>query len=749
MYTRKEESYGVLYQNENGPEIGSATDRVIIRDGLVFRNTAGQEELYPYEDWRLPARERAEDLAKRLPVECIAGLMMYSPHQMVPSLPDGPFASTYGGKCFGDSGREAWELTDQQKKFLGEDQVRHVLVLKLADVETAVKWNNEMQKYAEMQPFGIPINFSSDPRHGADAEAEFKGAGCQVSRWPDGLGLGALFSPEACKEFGKAVAKEYRALGITTALSPQVDLGTEPRWMRVEDTFGACPQMTAAMGRAYCDGLQTTEESADGWGAESVCAMAKHWPGGGPCEGGRDAHYPFGKYAVYPGGNFGEHLIPFTEGVFRLDGPTGKVSAVMPYYTVSWNADTVDGKNVGNSYSHYLISDLLRGTYGYDGIVCTDWGITQDPADHMDSFGSRCYGVEELSEAQRHLLALENGVDQFGGNSDSRPILKAYALGCEKYGEERMRERMEQSAVRLLLNLFRCGLFENPYLDPEKSRAVVANEELCRAGYEAQLKSVVMLKNKGALPVAGRKKVYVPARHISARRSFFRTELPAQESDPVVKEVFADYFERVSSPEEAEMAIVFIESPLSDGYSQEDAAAGGNGYRPVTLQYRPYCAEHAREHSVAGGDFREAFTDRGYRGKWNTPANASDLDLVLETRAQMGEKPVVVCIRMHNPTVPAEFEACADAILVDFGVEQRALLDLICGKAQPSGLLPVRLPKDMRTVEEHCEDLPSDIEPYADSCGNVYEFAFGLNWDGVIEDERTRAAKKRDVESRR
>ena len=133
MYTRKEESYGVLYQNENGPEIGSATDRVIIRDGLVFRNTAGQEELYPYEDWRLPARERAEDLAKRLPVECIAGLMMYSPHQMVPSLPDGPFASTYGGKCFGDSGREAWELTDQQKKFLGEDQVRHVLVLKLAD----------------------------------------------------------------------------------------------------------------------------------------------------------------------------------------------------------------------------------------------------------------------------------------------------------------------------------------------------------------------------------------------------------------------------------------------------------------------------------------------------------------------------------------------------------------------------------------------------------------------------------------
>ncbi|MDO5423305.1 MAG: glycoside hydrolase family 3 N-terminal domain-containing protein [Eubacteriales bacterium] len=742
MYSKKQESYGVSYQNENGPKIGSADDHVLVQDGLVFRNLANTEELYPYEDWRLSPKERAKDLAARLPVEAIAGLMMYSPHQMVPAMPGGPFAATYDGKTFPESGKESWALSDQQKSFLENDQVRHVLVLNLADVETAVNWNNQMQAFAERQPFGIPINFSSDPRHGAGNGAEFKGSGCQVSRWPDGLGLGATFSKEVCEEFGEAVSKEYRALGIATALSPQVDLGTEPRWMRVEDTYGIHPDMTADMGRAYCDGMQTTEGSPDGWGTESVCTMAKHWPGGGPCEGGRDAHYPFGKFAVYPGGSLDKHLTPFLEGAFKLDGPTKQTASVMPYYTVSWGVDQADGKNVGNSYSHYIIHDLLREKYGFDGVVCTDWGITQDPADKIDSFGSRCYGVEQLTEAERHLLALENGVDQFGGNSDQKPILEAYRLGCEKHGKAWMRKRMEESAVRLLTNMFRCGLFENPYLDLEESREIIGCEELCKKGYEAQLRSVVMLKNTGVLPISSRKKVYIPKRHIAARKAFFRTEMAAEDVDPMRAEALEPYFDRTEDAAEADFALVFIESPLSDGYSQADADQGGNGYVPITLQYRPYHAEYARKHSIAGGDFRESFTDRNYYQKDNTAANEADLDLVLDTKKKMGDKPMIVCIRMHHPTVLAELEACADAILVDFGVESRAILDLVSGKAQPSGLLPVQLPKDMRTVEEHCEDTPFDMEPYRDACGNAYDFGFGMNWSGVIQDARTKKYTK-------
>ncbi|MDZ7649912.1 MAG: glycoside hydrolase family 3 N-terminal domain-containing protein [Cytophagales bacterium] len=140
------------------------------------------------------------------------------------------------------------------------------------------------------------------------------------------------------EQFGSIASKEYRALGIATALSPQVDIATDPRWYRTSGTFGENPYLSADIGRAYIDGFQTSlgdKEIADGWGYESVNAMVKHWPGGGSGEAGRDAHYAFGKYAVYPGSNFASHLIPFTEGAFKLKGKTGMASAVMPYYTIS------------------------------------------------------------------------------------------------------------------------------------------------------------------------------------------------------------------------------------------------------------------------------------------------------------------------------------------------------------------------------------------------------------------------------
>ena len=720
-YTVEQKEGFTRYYNEKGPVIGTADAPVIEEDGFIFKDLERTGELLPYEDWRLDDDTRAKDLASRLSIEEIAGLMMYSPHQMVPAYPGGPFTATYDGKTFPESGKKPWEMSDQQKKFLEEDHVRHVLLMLFESAGTAARWNNEMQRYVEALPHGIPINFSSDTRHGAgSASAEYKSQAGQVSRWPEGLAMAATFSPEICRQYAEIVAKEYRALGITTALSPQIDLGTEPRWMRVEDTFGPDPELVTRMGRAYCDGLQTTEGSPDGWGTDSVCAMVKHWPGGGPCEAGRDAHYAYGKFAVYPGGCLEEHLKPFTEGAFHLDGPTGQASAVMPYYTVSWNVDQKDGQNVGNSYSHYLIHDLLREKYGYEGVICTDWGITGDPDPELDSFGSRCYGVEHLSEAERHLRIIENGVDQFGGNDKVAPILEAYRMGCEKYGEEAMRRRMEESAVRLLKNFFRCGLFENPYLDPQESEALVGCREHQEAGFAAQLKSVVMLKNHDALPMPAGKKVYIPDRFIKARKNFFRMPEPEKRMPGASREIVSEFYSWAETPEEADFALVFIESPLTDGYRE--------GYQPISLQYRPYHAEEAREKSIAGGDFRESSDNRSYRGKWNQAANESDLDLVIDTKKRMGDKPVIVCVRVHNPMVFAELEPYADAIFAEFGVQQEAILNLVSGKAEPRGRLPVQMPADMKTVELHCEDRPFDLEPYTDSDGNRYDYGFGLGW---------------------
>ena len=459
--------------------------------------------------------------------------------------------------------------------------------------------------------------------------------------------------------------------------------------------------------------------------------MVKHWPGGGTGEGGRDAHYPFGCFAVYPSGAFEEHLRPFTEGAFHLNGPTGKAGAVMPYYTVSYGQDRADGENVGNSYSHYLLSDLLRDRYGYDGVVCTDWGITGDPEKEIDSFGSRCYGVPEMTVAERHLRIILNGVDQFGGNNDMRPILDAWAIGEERYGKDFMRCRMEQSATRLLTGMFRLGLFENPYLDPEESARIVGSAELVRQGILAQARSLVLLKNEHqVLPLRRGLKVYIPCRHLRESRTFFRSVLPARDVRPLDTDL-SEWMTRVDSPEEADVALVRMESPLTvgKGYLKEEREATGSGYLPIQLQYRPYTALEARQPSIAGGDFRENSADRSYRGKTSHAENEQDLDNLETVRKAMGNRPVIVCMTMHNPTVPAEWEPLADAVLLDFGVSARTLIDVLTGSLRPGGRLPYNLPRDMAAVEHHPEDQVEGPESYVTEKGECYCKGFGLAYD--------------------
>ena len=173
-----------------------------------------------------------------------------------------------------------------------------------------------------------------------------------------------------------------------------------------------------------------------------------------------------------------------------------------------------------------------------------------------------------------------------------------------------------------------------------------------------------------------------------------------------------------------------------------DRKKGGNGYVPISLQYRPYKAEFARKESLAGGDPKEDFTNRSYKGKTVTTYNEKDLDLVIQTKKQMGGKPVVVVVRTTRPVVLSELEPYADAVLIAFGVQNQAVLDIVSGAVEPSGLLPMQLPADMRAVEEQQEDVPHDMRTLVDADGNAWDFAYGLNWSGVIDDARTAKYRK-------
>lgn len=742
--TTQYEGY-ILVENEGGETLSFSTKSgvtLLEQDGFAFKDLNKNGKLDPYEDWRLPLDTRIEDLVGQMSISEIAGLMLYSRHQTVSADANSIFAKMfgglYGGKPLAESGADVTDLTDEQKQFLLQDDVRHVLVTVVDDAEVAAKWNNKLQALTESVGLGIPVNISTDPRHSAGANTEFNaGSGGDISKWPEPLGLAATFSPKTMQKFGEVAGAEYRAIGIATALSPQIDIATDPRWMRFYGTFGEDSKLSADMARAYCDGFQTTPEK-NGWGSKSVNAMVKHWPGGGSGESGRDAHYAYGKYAVYPGDNFEEHMVPFTEGAFQLKGGTKQASAVMPYYTISYGQDKKNGENVGNGYSKYIITDLLRDKVGYDNVVCTDWKIT-DSNDKIDAFVSgKPWGVEGLSVAERHYKVLEAGVDQFGGNNEKAPVLEAYDMGVAEHGEAYMRAKFEASAKRLVRNMMQVGLFENPYLNPATSAEIVGCPAFMQEGYNAQLESIVLLKNKQTtLPIAKKKKVYIPKRKLAEGVDWFGNIIPAREEFPVSKNIVEKYYELVETPDDADFALVFIESPKSRAYTEEDE------YLPISLQYRPYTATHAREVSLAGGDPLENTTNRSYKGKQNTTTNEADLDIVLETKQKMGAKPVVTVIDVQNPTVLNELEPSTDALMLVFGVSTQAVLDVVSGVYKPTGLLPFQMPADMETVETQFEDVAHDMTCYTDSEGHVYDFAFGMHYNSVIDDERVRTYKKK------
>ena len=727
--TKMDDENGGYYKVENkgGATLGVMDKDILIeKDGYAFKDLNGNGTLDVYEDWRLDTEARADDLAKKMVADgeegiaAIAGLMLYSSHQAVQSE----------------------NLTDAQRKFLDEDNLRAVLITSVKSPEIAAKWNNNAQAFVEGLGYGIPVNTSSDPRHGASGKSDMEyiaGQGGTISLWPDSIGLAATFDPDIVERFGDIASQEYRALGIATALSPQIDLATEPRWSRVSGTFGENSDLDTDMARAYVDGFQTTYDTLNPWGDASVNAMVKHWPSGGPEEGGRDGHYGYGKYAVYPGDNLDEHVKAFTEGAFKLNNGTGYATAVMPYYTISYD-QTPDGTNVGNSYNKYIITDLLREKYGYDGVVCTDWMITAD-AKNDAAFTGKCWGVEDLTVDERHYMVLQAGVDQFGGNNDKDPVIAAYNMWVEDKGKDSADQRFEDSARRLLRNIFNPGLFENPYLDPTESEEIVGNEEFMAEGYDAQVKSVVMLKNANGTiaPAAEDKKetVYL-AKNANGKYS-------------MSEEVVSKYYNITDDPAEADFAIVGMTKPNGgSGYSTADLAAGGNGYLPITLQYGEYTADTARDPSIAsdpGAEFIDSTTgevvyvdgveNRSYKGKTVTASNYSELEKLQAAKEAMGDKPVVVYMKLSNPMVWSEVEPLADAIVAGYGVQDQAAMDIISGTTEPSGLLPMQQPKNMETVEAQFEDVGQDMECYVDAQGNTYDFGYGLNWAGQIFDERT------------
>ncbi|MHC5216676.1 glycoside hydrolase family 3 protein [Enterococcus sp. LJL128] len=773
-YTTEEKTEGnvtyILVKNpNNGAVLGYLKDGGVQlieeEDGdytYAFKDMNGNGKLDDWEDWRKDIDTRAASLAKELTKEEIAGLMLFSSHEREPEQ----------------------GLTDDQKKYLNEDNLRNVLNAGGNDVEAAVNWNNEMQAYVEQlsteegKKF-IPVNFSSDPRSTAGSDASYNAEGEDISRWPSNLGLAATFDPDTMLKFSKAASEEYRAMGIATALGPQIELATDPRWLRADGTFGEDTALATDMAKAYVDGSQSSYDSdgADiGWGADSINAMVKHFPGDGMGEGGRESHMNSGKYAVYPGGNFEEHLIPFLDGAMKLDGKTEQAASVMSSYSVAIDKDgnPVFGVNKGSAYDKDKI-DILRKDNKYEGIICTDWTVTSAVSDPDNVLGiGTAWGVEDETVAQRHYEVLLTGVDMFGGNNAIQPVLDAYELWDAAYEKGDVdisaEERFQQSGARLVKMMMLPGIFENPYLSLASSAEIVGSEEKRTDGYQAQLDSIVMLKNSDeTIKEANVEKdyqekvVYLPS---SIHHEFKTVFADAQDTAEPTMNVDAakEYFKEVLTDEpikegekvtgfkapdlkNVDMIVIGMSSP-DNGSPFSSAGLKDDVFYPLSLQYGTYKADgkNVRKTSISGDVLENGEKEnRSYYGQTAVISNSYDLEAFKNAKKQSeqiekdtGKKvPVIVVLKAKNPVVVSEFEKDADAIVTGFSVSDQAYFDIILGKQEPKGLLPMQFPADMDTVENQQEDVAHDLEVYKDTAGNLYDFGYGLDYKGVISDART------------
>ncbi|OHZ43728.1 glycoside hydrolase family 3 protein [Agrobacterium vitis] len=623
---------------QNQPVVVARSAAILTVDGKTFKDLNRNGRLDPYEDWRLTPAERASDLVSQMTLIEKAGLMM---HGTAPALASGSEAG---------QGRGSGYDLERIKPLINDAKVATYITRLSLPPEQLATENNKLQEIAEASRLGIPLTISTDPRNhfqyvlGASAQSG------GFSKWPESLGFGALDDAKLTRRFGDIARQEYLAVGIQQALSPQIDLATEPRWPRSTGTFGEDPQSSRRMAEAYVAGFQN---GTTGLKPGSVSAVAKHWVGYGAAPQGFDGHNSYGRHVVFKAKDFEKHVTPF-KGAFAA-----KVAGIMPTYSIV-DGVKLDGKPlepVAAGYSKQLLTDLLRKRYKFDGVVVSDWLITNDCKDEClngekpgdtpiirpDTFGMP-WGVEDLSREDRFAKAVNAGIDQFGGVANSDILVKA--VEDKKVSEI----RINQSAKRLLIQKFEQGLFENPYADPQKAKAIVGNADFVAEGEKAQARAMVVLQNKGKiLPVKPGMKVYLL--NVDAAT--------AQERG----------YQVVTKPEEADFALVRLMAPF----------------------------ERLHPNYFFGARHEEG--DLSFK-----PGNP-DYDAVT---AIAGKTPIIATVFLSRPSILTNLKDQTKALIGNFGASDEALFNVIEGKQKARGKLPFELPSSMQAVEAQAPSTPHD-----------------------------------------
>lgn len=533
--------------------------------------------------------------------------------------------------------------------------ISSVLLMNAPPAEAIATWHNSLQDLAARTRLGLPVQVASDPRHGSRFNVQTALVSSGLSRFPEPIGFAAADDPSLTERAARAMARELRACGISVAVHPMADLATEARWARISGTFGEDPERAGRISAAWVRGLQ-----GDTLGPHSVAATVKHFPGGGPQRDGLDSHFAEGAHTVYPGGRFNDHVRPF---VASFDAGATRV---MPGYAAP--LDTPH-ESVGFAFAHSIITDLLRGELGFEGLVVTDFNVVTGmrlPALGIE-LPVRAWGVEHLTPIQRVGRLFAAGVDQLGGEDDPSLIIEAVAAG------EVTEERLDISVRRVLADRLALGLLTEVV-------ASSAEESVVR------LSPVHVDPARAAFPAttAEHRAVALATRRASVVA--LTGEAPGREgmrlyAEGIPAETLATYGEVVTDPAEADLAIIRVDAPFEE-----------------------------REGLLAG-----AFHDGALEFP---PAQLAHLLTLCAT------VPTVIDVYLERPTALPEIAEAATALLGTFGVEDEIVLDAIFGYQPVNGTLPFDLPRSTAAVAASRTDVPFDtVDP-------VFRFGHGLIWPG-------------------
>ena len=700
------------------PDLEVRVKNIIEVDGLKFKDLNDNGKLDPYEDWRLSPEERAKNLVSLMNIDEKLGMMLINTRKMGLSQEDKNYTSHNG--ILDEAIVEKGENIFAAAKIFGtthtieELNLRHFILRDNWSPSKMAEWINTMNEVCEGTRLGIPCLIASNSRN-ENAEAIFgmNDAGGIFSTWPGTLGLASAAKGDIknggdaslISQFAKIAHDEWDATGIRKGYMYMADCVTDPRWQRTYGTFGEDPEFISdAIGRII-DGFQGEE-----LGNHSIAMTTKHFPGGGPRENGFDPHYKEGKWNVYPtpGSLEKYHLPPFKTAVEH------GTSSFMPYYSApsikksvfqEFETEDIPFEEVGFAFNHYFLKDILRGKLGFKGYVNSDSGIVNN----------MCWGVEELSVAERFAKAINAGTDIVADTSDVENLKEAYNNGWIS------EKRIDEANVRLLTEMFALGLFDDrTYVSEDLATSVVSNSSNWEAAYEAHKKSVTVLKNHNqTLPLTSEKldgkKIYVEVFHKEEERAISYTEKAKKECEELRQFTLTDNYK------EADVAILFLHPKSGDYFSAT----------PGLLELE--ICENKTEKAIDGSLYEET-----------TLSRMDHLNEVADSVHKNGGK-VIISVNVTLAWILGNVEPLADALIAGYDTFFNAQFEVMAGNISPVGVLPLTLPasEDVIAVDENgvCvsrNDVPGYDKDlympeglnyaYKDKDGNVYKMGHGLTY---------------------